>query len=325
MKPPSLPETGFLPKVGRQTQKAVFLSEMEAVVPWFPLVGLIEPIYPKKRNGRAQMPLGALLRIHLLQQWFGYSDPATEEALHDVSPLRRFGGLDACKDAMRDESTVLRLRHLLEKHDLVVAIFGGVNAVPSEKGLSMKRGTVVDATLIAAPSSSKNEEKQRELEMTQTKKGKQWHFGKTARSGVGAESVLIHTVACTTAKVADITMLETCLHGEESNAFGDRGFHKNNRTICDFAKEGELSVLTPTKNPASGAPNEEKKAFNRMLSPVRAIVEHTFRVVKRQFGFVKVRYRGLAKNTPQLMTLFALANLWLARKRLLPLPGEVRP
>jgi len=325
MKQLSLAETGFLPKAGKQTRKAVLLAEMAKVVPWCRLETLIKPFYPKKGNGRPPMPLGTMMRIHFIPQWFGYSDPAMEEALHDVPLLRRFAGLDAFKDVMPDESTILRFRHLLDKHDLAVAIFAEVNAVLSEKGLSMKRGTVVDATLIAAPSSTKNEDKKRDPEMTQTKKGNQWHFGMKAHIGVDAESGLIHTVACTTAKVADITMMESCLHGEEAIVFGDRGYHKKNRTLDDFEKEGDLSVLTPTKKPAGGALTEEQKAFNRMLSAVRAIVEHPFRVVKRQFGFVKVRYRGLAKNAGQIVTLFALTNLWLARKRLLPLVGEVCP
>ena len=214
----------------------------------------------------------------------------------------------------------------------------------------MKRGTVVVATLNAIPSSTKNEDKKRDPEMTQTKKGNQWHFGMTSRRqrtaagwspetgcghehrevtqvthiGVDAERVLIHTAEYTTANVADIAMMEKCLQGEEAIALGDRGYHKKNRTIDEFQKEGNLSVLTPTKKPAGGALTEEQKAFNRMLSSVRAIVEHPFRVVKRQFGFVKVRYRGLAKNTGQIVTLFALANLWMARKRLLSLVGEVR-
>ena len=161
--------------------------------------------------------------------------------------------------------------------------------------------------------------------MTQTEKGKQWYFGMKAHIGVDADSGLVHSMACTTAKVADITMMEACLHGEETLALGDRGYHKKNRMIDDFEKEGELSVLTPTKKPAGGTLTDEQKAFNRMQSAVRAIVEHPFRVVKRQFGFVKVRYRGQAKNTGQIVTLFALANLRLARKRLLPLLGEVRP
>jgi IS5 family transposase len=271
------------------------------------------------------MPLGTMLRIHFMQQWFGYSDPAMEEALHDVPLLRRFAGLDAFEDAMPDESTLLRFRHLLEQHDLATTIFAEVAGVLSEKGLSMKRGTVVDATLISAPSSTKNQDKARDPEMTQTRKGNQWHFGMKAHIGVDAESGLIHTVECTTAKVADITMMDACLHGEEKIALGDRGYHKANRTIEQFEKEGDLAVITPTKKPAGGKLSDEQKAFNRVLSAVRAIVEHPFRVVKRQFGFVKVRYRGLKKNTGQIVTLFALANRWLARKRLLPPVGEVRP
>ncbi|MCL2346065.1 MAG: IS5 family transposase [Desulfobulbus sp.] len=325
MKQLSLAEMGFLPKVGKQTRKAVFLGEMETVVPWSRLEGLIEPHYPKKGNGRPPMPLSAMLRIHFLQQWFGYSDPAMEEALHDVPLLRQFAGLDAFEDVMPDESTLLRFRHLLEKHDLAVAIFAEVNVVLSEKGLSMKRGTVVDATLIAAPSSTQNEDKKRDPEMTQTKKGNQWHFGMKAHIGVDAQSGLIHTVECTTAKVADITMLEKCQHGEEVIVLGDRGYHKTNRTIEHFEKEGERSILTPSKKPVGGKLTGKQKAFNRMLSAVRVIVEHPFRVVKRQFGYVKVRYRGLTKNTGQIVTLFALANLWLARKRLSPALGEVRP
>ncbi|MFH1658162.1 MAG: IS5 family transposase [Pseudomonadota bacterium] len=325
MKQLSLAETGFLPKAGKQTRKAMFLAEMETVVPWSRLDALIESFYPKKGNGRPPMPLGTMLRIHFMQQWFGYSDPAMEEAQHDVPLLRQFAGLDAFEDVMPDESTILRFRHLLEKHDLAVAIFAEVSAVLSEKGLSMKRGTVVDATLIAAPSSTKNEDKKRDPEMTQTKKGNQWYFGMKVHIGVDAESGLIHSVQCTTAKVADIVMMKDCLHGEESLVLGDRGYHTKNRTIEHFEKEAGVSILTPTKKSAGGELTDEQKSLNRMLSAVRAIVEHPFRGVKKQFGFAKVRYRGVKKNTGQIVTLFALANLWLARKRLLPLMGEVRP
>jgi IS5 family transposase len=320
----SLAETGFLPKAGKQIRKAVFLAEMETVVPWSRPAALIEPFYPKKGNSRPPMLLGTILRINFMQQWFSYSDPAMEEALHDVPLLRQFAGLDAFEDVMPDEGTILRFRHLLEKYDLAVAIFAEVNAVLLEKVLSMKRGAVVDATLIAVPSSTKNDGKKRDPEMTQTKKGNQWHFGMKAHIDVDAESGLIHTVECSTAKVADIAMMEKCLHGEEIIALGDRGYHKKKRTTDAFLKEGNLSVLTQTKKPAGGVLMEEQKAFNRMLSSVRVVVEHPFWVVKRQFGFVKVRYRGLAKNTGQIVTLFALANLWMARKRLLPLLGELR-
>ena len=324
MKQLSLAETGFLPKAGKQTRKAVFLAEMETVVPWSRLEGLIEPFYPKKGNGRPPMLLSTMLRIHFLQQWFGYSDPAMEETLHDVPLLRRFAGLDAFEDAMPDESTILRFRHLLEQHELAALLFAEVNTVLSEKGLSMKRGSVVDATLIAAPSSTKNRDKQRDPEMSQTRKGNQWYFGMKAHIGVDAESGLIHTVECTTAKVADNVMLKDCLHGDEKIVFADRGYHQNNRTIEHLAAEEGLAILVPTKKPKGGELTEQQKKAKLILSAVRAVVEHPFRVIKRQFGYTKVRFRGLAKNTAQLVTLFALSNLWMARRHLLTNAGEVR-
>ena len=237
MKQLSFAETGFLPKAGKQTRKAIFLSEMETVVPWFRLEALIEPLYPKKGNGRPPMPLATMLRIHFLLPWFGYSDPAMEEALHDVPLLRQFAGLDAFEDVMPAESTILRFRHLLEQSELAVALFAEVNAVLSEKGLSTKRGSVVDAALIAAPSSTKNQDKKRDPEMSQTKKGNQWYFGMKAHIGIDAESGLIHTVECTTAKVADNVMLKDCLHGEEAEVpsvfrLPKGGFHATSFSSC---------------------------------------------------------------------------------------------
>src|SRR5574343_304233 len=324
MKQMSLAHTGF-ELVTKRTRKREFLDEMNLVIPWTELLALIAPHAPTGKTGRPPFPTEVMLRIHLLQQFFGHSDPAMEEALHDIPLYQEFAHLDAGIMRLPDESTILRFRHLLEEHGPAQQILATVNAQLIERGLMLKTGTVVDATLIAAPSSTKNDKGARAPEMHQTKKGKQWHFGMKAHIGVDAESGLVHTVECTTAKVADITMMESCLHGEESLVLGDRGYHKKNRTIDSFEKEGDLSVLTPSKKPAGGALTDEQKAFNRMLSAVRAIVEHPFRVVKRQFGFVKVRYRGLAKNTGQIVTLFALANLWLARKRLLPLLGKARP
>lgn len=187
MKQLSVTETGFLPKAGKQTRKAVVLAEMETVVPWSRLEAPIDPFYPKKGNARPPMPLGTMLRIHFLQQWFGYSDPAMEEALRDVPLLCQFAGLDAFEDVIVGESTTLRFRHPLKKRDLAVAIFAEVSAVLSEKGQSMKRGTVVDATLIAVPSSTKNEDNQRDPWMTQTKRANQWHFGMKAHIGVDTD------------------------------------------------------------------------------------------------------------------------------------------
>mgnify|MGYP000860385613 CR=1 FL=1 len=326
MKQMSLGGSGFERKTKR-TRKREFLDEMNLVVPWAELVSLIAPHAPAPgaKGGRPPFAVEAMLRIHFLQQWFNLSDPAMEEALYDMALFREFVGLDAGEDNLPDESTILRFRHLLEAHNLSLQILATVNATLAAKGLLLKSGTVVDATLIAAPSSTKNSSGERDPEMHQTKKGNQWHFGMKAHIGVDPESGLVHTIECTTAKVADITMMESCLHGEETLVLGDRGYHRKNRTIDTFEKEGDLTVLTPTKKPAGGKLSKEQKAFNRLLSAIRAVVEHPFRVVKRQFGYAKVRYRGLAKNTGQIVTLFALTNLWLARKRLLPLKGEVRP
>ena len=293
-------------------------------MPWSRLEVLIEPFYPKKGNGRPPMSLGTMLRIHFSQQWFSYSDPAMEEALHDVPLFRQFAGLNAFEDVIPDESTILRFRHLLEQNELAIAIFAEVNAILSKKGLSMKRGSVVDATLISAPSSTKNQDKKRDPEMSQTKKGNQWYFGMKAHIGVDVESGLIYTVECTTAKVADNTMLKNCLHGEEKIVFADRGYHQNNRTIDHFACEDGLVILVPSKKPNGGKLTEQQKKSNHALSAIRAVVEHPFRVIKQQFGFTKVRYRGLKKNTAQIVTLFALSNLWMARHRLMPTTGEVR-
>ena len=256
-----------------------------------------------------------------MQHWFGYSDPAMEEALYDIPLLRQFARLDAFEEVMPDETTILRFRHLLEHHELAGSIFAEVQALLSEKGILMKKGTIVDATLIAAPSSTKNKEKQRDPEMTSSKKGNQWYFGMKAHIGVDAQSGLVHTVVCTTGKEADITQMNSCLHGEEKLVLGDRGYHQKNRTIEHLEKEDDRFVLVPSKRPAGGELPENQKAFNRMLSSLRALVERPFRVLKRQFGYRKVRFRGLKKNSAQIVPLFALANLWTVRKRLLPVMG----
>lgn len=220
-----------------------------------------------------------------------------------------------------DETTILRFRHLLEKHKLAGAIFEEVQGLLSQKGMTMKKSSIVDATLLAAPTSTKNKKKKHDTDLTSSKKGNQCSFGMKAHSGVDTQSGLVHTVTCTTGKEADITHRESCLHGKEKLLLGDRGYHKKNRTIEHFEKEGDCSVLTPTKMPAGGEVTEDQKAFNRMLSSLRAVVEHPFRVVRCQFGSRKVRYRGLKTNNGQRVTLFVLANLWSARKRLIPVLG----
>ena len=323
----SLAETGFLPRSSKPTRKETFLSEMERIVPWSRLEGLIEPHYFQAgaRGGRPATPLSTMLRIHFMQQWFGYADLAMEEALHDIPTLRRFAGLDAFEDAIPDESTILHFRHLLERHHLGEAIFTEVAAQLVGKGLTMKRGTVVDATLISAPSSTKNRDGKRDPEMSQTRKGRQYHFGMKAHIGVDADSGLVHTVKCTTAKVSDITMMEACLHGEEQVVLADRGYHKRARTLEEHEREHGKLILTPSKKPRGGQLSTAQKEVNRGLSALRAKVEHPFRVIKRQFGYNKVRYRGIAKNAAQIVTLFALSNLWQARHRLLAYTAEVRP
>ena len=262
------------------------------------------------------MPLEVMLRIHFMQQWFGFGDQTMEEALYDIQILRDFAGLDAFEEHLPDETTILRFRHLLEKHRLADAIFDEVQAVLVENNLLLKQGSVVDATLIDAPSSTKNKDKQRDPEMSQTKKGKQWYFGMKAHIGTDVQSGLVHTVQGTTAKDSDNSQLEACLHGEEEFVLADRGYHKNSRTWQDLKVEGGIAIITPYKKPHHRHLNNDEKKINKWLAKYRAKVEHPFRVIKRQFGFTKVRYRGLAKNTAQLKTLFALSNVWMMRHEL---------
>lgn len=303
----------------KRTRKREFLDEMQRVVPWAELIALIEPHYPKGKTGRPPMGIATMLRIHFLQQWFGLSDPAMEEALHDVPLYREFADLEGPMRRLPDESTILRFRHLLEEHGLAAPMFATVNRVLQAHGLTLKTGTVVDATLIAAPSSTKNSTGERDPEMRQTKKGNNYYFGMKAHIGADADSGLVHTVICTPANTSDVTQAEALLHGEEEIAFGDAGYqgaHKRpEATMKNWLvamRPGKRRKLDPS-NPRDAIVNE----IERLKASVRAKVEHPFRVIKRQFGFTKVRYRGLAKNTAQLTTLFALSNLWMARRKLI--------
>ena len=303
----------------KRTRKREFLDEMQRVVPWAELIALIEPHYPKGKTGRPPMGIATMLRIHFLQQWFGLSDPAMEEALHDVPLYREFADLEGPMRRLPDESTILRFRHLLEEHGLAAPMFATVNRVLQAHGLTLKTGTVVDATLIAAPSSTKNSKGERDPEMRQTKKGNNYYFGMKAHIGADADSGLVHTVICTPANTSDVTQAEALLHGEEEIAFGDAGYqgaHKRpEATMKNWLvamRPGKRRKLDPS-NPRDAIVNE----IERLKASVRAKVEHPFRVIKRQFGFTKVRYRGLAKNTAQLTTLFALSNLWMARRKLM--------
>jgi IS5 family transposase len=322
MKQLSLGESGFERKTKR-TRKREFLDEMNLVVPWTELVLLIAPHAPTPgaKGGRPPFAVEIMLRIHFVQQWFNLSDPAMEEALYDTPMFREFVGLDAGEDNLPDESTILRFRHLLEAHDLSLQILATVNATLAAKGLLLKSGTVVDATLIAAPSSTKNSSGERDPEMHQTKKGNQWHFGMKAHIGVDADSGLVHTVVGTAANVNDVTQAHALVHGAETDVFADAGYQgvgkrdetqEINVNWHVAMRPGKRKVLD--KSTPMGAILDQ---LERAKARIRAKVEHPFRVIKRQFGHVKVRYRGLAKNTAQLHTLFALSNLWMVRRTLL--------
>ena len=303
----------------KRTRRREFLDEMDRVVPWSDLVAQIAPFMPEGKRGRPPFPVESLLRIHFMQQWFTLSDPAMEEALHDMPLFRDFAGLGGWDDRLPDESTILRFRHVLEKNKLAERILATVNLLLGAKGLMLRSGTVVDATLISAPSSTKNASGERDPEMHQSKKGQQWFFGMKAHIGVDADSGLVHTVRGTSGHVGDITEGNSLLHGQETDAFGDAGYQgvakrpdaKDSVTWHIAMKPGKRKMLRKDK-----ASDVLVNALEKLKAGIRAKVEHPFRVIKRQFGHVKVRYRGLAKNTAQLHTLFALANLWIVRRRL---------
>jgi transposase, IS5 family len=312
----------------KKTRKREFLEEMERVVPWKVLVEIIEPYWPKSKTGRPPFGIEAMLRIHYMQQWFGLSDPAMEEALHDTPLYLEFAGLSSGSSRIPDETTILRFRHLLEKHDLAVDMLRVVNQLLQNKGLMLKTGTAVDATLISAPSSTKNASGERDPEMKQSKKGNQWFFGMKAHIGVDAESGLVHSVRGTSGNVNDVVEANSLLHGEEDVVFADSGYRGADKR--PDAKPGVTWLVA--RRPSSRKPFQKEGKLGEIIdqvehlkASVRAKVEHAFRVVKRQFGHTKVRYRGLAKNTAQLHTLFALTNLWMSRRQLMALDGQVRP
>ena len=304
----------------KKTRRREFLDEMNQVVPWGALVELVAPHAPEGKKGRPPFAVETMLRIHFMQQWFNLSDPAMEESLHDIPLFREFAGLDSWSERLPDETTILRFRHLLDKHRLAPQILAVVNDLLQAKGLLLRAGTVVDATLIAAPSSTKNAGGTRDPEMHQAKKGNQWYFGMKAHIGVDADSGLVHTVRGTAANVNDVIEANSLLHGQETDAFGDAGYQGANRrpdapdTVrWHVAMRPGLRRVLDKDDPVDAL----TEGIERIKASIRAKVEHPFRVIKRQFGHVKVRYRGLKKNTAQLFTLFALANLWMARGKLL--------
>jgi transposase, IS5 family len=306
----------------KPTRREKFLAEMNTVVPWAQLVALIEPFYPKATivGGRPAIGLERMLRIHCLQLWFDLSDPAVEEALYDSVAMRSFVGIDLGNEPVPDETTVMRFRHLLEKNKLGEQIFAEVGRVLQGKGLRLSKGTIVDATIIEAPSSTKNAEGKRDPEMHQTKKGNEWHFGMKAHVGVDAQSKVIHSVVVTPANTADCKVLDRLLHGNETRVYGDQAYKGQTEVIRAAAPNAR--DFTQQQCKWKHRTDERIKAKNHTKSRIRSRVEHSIGVIKRVFGFAKVRYRGLAKNGNRVFVTAALANIFLLRYSLL---GAVRP
>lgn len=299
------------PKV---TKRERFLAEMNAVIPWAQLQGLIAPHYPRGERGRPPIPLDRMLRIYFLQQWFSLSDPAAEEALYDSEAMRRFVGIELGEDAFPDETTILHFRHLLERHELTPRIFEAVRGLLAARGLLLTSGTIVDATIIHAPSSTKNATGERDPEMKQTRKGNQWYFGMKAHVGTDPRGI-VHSLTTTDAAQADVTQLPALLHGAERVLYGDKGYWKaEDRRLCEAAGiRYRVNRRGTDEHPAT---TPHWKRINRARSRIRARGEHAFGVLKCLWKYTKVRYRGLAKNTSQLFTLFALSNLYRMRYRL---------
>jgi IS5 family transposase len=299
---------------GKVTRRERFLAEMDAVIPWTRLLGLIAAHYPKAGNGRQPLGLEKMLRIYFLQQWFNLSDPQAEDAIYDSESMRRFARVELGDEVVPDESTILRFRHLLERHGLTQAIFDSITGLLEERRLLLRSGTIVDATIIAAPSSTKNASATRDPEMKQTRKGKNWHFGMKLHIGADKRGI-VHTVRATNAAVADITQLPDLLHGQEREVFGDQAYWKeDDRAFLESWGVRYRINRRPSRRPLS----KRWRMINRARSRTRARGEHAFRIVKQLWGFAKVRYRGLAKNLARAQTMFALANLYQFRRELRP-------
>jgi transposase, IS5 family len=300
---------------GKVTRRERFLAEMDAVIPWAELRRVIEPHYPKAGNGRQPLGLETMLRIYFVQQWFNLSDPQAEDSLYDSESIRRFVRIELSDDVVPDETTILRFRPLLERHGLTAQIFELVKELLAAKRLLLKSGTIVDATIIAAPRSTKNASQTRDPEMKQTRKGNQWYFGMKLHIGTATKG-RVHRVVATHAATADITQLDALLHGEERAIFGDQAYWKEADRQA-FETGGVRYRIN--RRPAGRQPLSERwKQINRARSRTRARGEHPFHIVKRLWGFATVRYRGLAKNLARAQTMFALANLYSVRYQLMP-------
>lgn len=304
----------------RQTRRDRFLAGIEAATPWSALVAVIEPHYPKAGNGRPPIGCERMLRLYVAQQCFGLSDEGIEDAVYDSAAIRAFVGIDLGRESAPDATTVLKFRRLLEAQGLTPAIFEVINAHLAAQGLMLRQGTIVDATLIAAPSSTKNRQQERDPEMHSSQKGNQWFFGMKAHIGVDAESGLVHTLIGTAGNVADITQAHALLHGDEQVAFGDAGYQGvEKRPERDTTRPvaWQIAMRPGRRRLLRGSPRlvgQLQDAAERLKAQVRAKVEHPFHIIKNLFRHRKVRYRGLAKNTAQLYTLFGLANLVLAQR-----------
>src|SRR6267154_5457694 len=314
MKQQSLASQGVFEKYGRKSRRELFLEEMEGIVPWSALESLVRPHYAKAGNGGLPVGLSIMLRTYFVQQWFNLSDPGVEEAFYESAALRRFVGVDLGVAPAPDETTVCRFRHLLEKHDLGGLMLEAVNVHLEAKGIRIATGTIVDATIIHAPCSTKNQSGERDPEMHQTRKGKQWYFGLKAHIGVDSKEGVVHSVCTSAASVADKHMLPDLLHGEERKVWGDGGYQGQGEAIREAAPRAQ--DMTSRRVRYKNFVDEIQKAKNRVKDRVRAKVEHPFRILKRIFGFEKVRYRGIPKNHQRLCASFALVNLYLHRKRL---------
>jgi IS5 family transposase len=319
---PSFCQAEFATKK-KTARREKFLTRMEAVIPWAKLLAVIEPFYPKGQRGRPPIGLERMLRVYFLQQWYGLADEALEDALYDSQALQGFARIDLAAAGVPDATTLLKFRRLLETHDLCQGLFAAINADLTARGRLLRAGTLGDATLIAAPPSTKNQEKKRDPEMHQTKKGNQWYFGMKAHIGADRDSKLVHTVAVTAANVADITQTAELLHGQEKQVHADAGH-------AGVEKRAEIAALErkidwpiaakrgTIKSMAEGAEKETRKAIEKAKAAVRAFVEHPCHILKNIFRHRKVRHRGLAKNGHQLYTLFGLANVMIGARAATP-------
>lgn len=299
----------------KKTRRAAFLEEMNHVVPWEELCALVEPRYPKAGKGRRPKELEQMLRIYLVQQWFNLSDPGVEEALYDSATLREFVGIDLGKEPAPDQTTVCKFRHLLEEHKLGGEMLETVNQYLEKKGIRITRGTIVDATIIHAPCSTKNEKQERDPEMHQTRKGKQWYFGMKAHVGVDSKQKIVHSAVVTPANTSDAAVLPELLHGEETRVWGDGAYQGQTEALHRVAPRAR--DFTQRRCRYKDRVDQAERARNRSKSRVRSKVEHVFGTLKLNFGFTKVRYRGLKKNANRLFATLALVNLFTVRKQLL--------